>query len=242
MIISHTHKYLFVELPRTASTAISHELREHYGGTSILRKHATYYDFLKVASPAEKNYFVFAGIRNPLDDAVSLYFKYKSDHKQKFTRLVENTRKKQRLADYAAALKFTFIRSTAADFPAYFKKFYKVPYNTWSDLSHKQFDYVIRFENLQEDFATALALIGIEQARPLPQVNKTGGKARDYISYYTPEIIPRAKRVFGPYMRQWGYAFPAAWGDDTVTWWTQAEFEFVNLFRNLYCRYMRFRF
>lgn len=242
MIISHKHKYLFVELPRTASTAISRELRELYGGQSILRKHATYYDFLKIASHEEKQYFVFAGIRNPLDDAVSLYFKYRSDHKQKFTKLAEKMRKKRRLADYAAAIKFRFIRDTEADFPTYFKQFYKIPYNTWSDLSHKQFDFVIRFENLQEDFATALALIGIDQQRPLPIVNKTSGKERDFLSYYTPDIIPRAKRVFGPYMKQWGYEFPREWGDDEVSWWHRAEFEFFNLFRTVYWRYVRSRF
>jgi hypothetical protein len=242
MIISHTHKYLFVELPRTASTAISHELREMYDGQSILRKHATYYDFLKIASPAEKEYFVFAGIRNPLDDAVSLYFKYRGDHKQKFTALAENRRKKRRLAEHAAAIKFRFIKQTEADFPTYFKRFYKIPYNTWSDLSHKQFDFVIRFENLQADFARALELIGIEQKRPLPQVNPTGGRGRDFASYYTPEIIPRARRVFGPYMRQWGYTFPPEWGDAPLPWWTQAEFAFYNVFRNVYWRYVRYRF
>lgn len=242
MIISHTHKYLFVELPRTASTAISHELREIYDGQPILRKHATYYDFLKIASPAEKEYFVFAGIRNPLDDAVSLYFKYRGDHKQKFTALAEKRRKRRRLAEHVAAIKFRFIKESEADFPTYFKRFYKIPYNTWSDLSHKQFDFVIRFENLQADFARALELIGVEQKRPLPQVNPTGGRARDFVSYYTPEIIPRAKRVFGPYMRQWGYTFPAEWGDDAPPWWTQAEYAFYNVFRNVYWRYVRYRF
>jgi len=242
MIIGREHKYLFVELPRTASTAISHELREMYGGESILRKHATYLDFLKTASSEEREYFVFAGIRNPLDDAVSLYFKYRGDHKQKFTALAENRRKKRRLAEYAAAIKFRFIRQHEADFPTYFKRFYKIPYNTWSDLSHKQFDFVIRFENLQNDFARALELIGIEQKRPLPQVNKTGGKSRDYLSYYTPEIIPRAKRVFGPYMRQWGYSFPPEWGDEPTPWLTQVEYGFYNRFRNIYWRYVRYRF
>jgi hypothetical protein len=242
MIISHKHKYLFVELPRTASTAISRELRELYDGQAILRKHATYYDFLKIATPEEKQYFVFAGIRNPLDDAVSLYFKYKTDHRQQFAGLAENQRKKRRLAEHVAAIKFRFIKETEADFSTYFKRFYKIPYNTWSDLSHKQFDYVIRFENLQNDFASVLALIGIEPQRPLPALNKTGGKDRDFLSYYTPEIIPRAKHVFGPYMKRWGYAFPPDWGDDSVSWWQASQFEFFNLFRNVYWRYVRFRF
>ena len=85
MIISHTHRYLFVELPRTGSTAISRELVQNYEGAHILWKHATYQDFLKVAKPEEKEYFVFSGIRNPLDDAVSRYFKIMTDHRERFT-------------------------------------------------------------------------------------------------------------------------------------------------------------
>ncbi len=63
MIISHQHKYLFVELPHTGSTAISHELREHYDGVSILEKHATYYQFLKVATAEEKQYWLMSSKR-----------------------------------------------------------------------------------------------------------------------------------------------------------------------------------
>lgn len=36
MVISHKYKHLFIEVPSTASTAISAELREHYGGELIL--------------------------------------------------------------------------------------------------------------------------------------------------------------------------------------------------------------
>jgi hypothetical protein len=83
MIISHIHKYLFVELPRTGSTAISRELLQNYQGVKILRKHATYFDFLKRKARREK-YFVFSGIRNPLDDAVSATSS-KTDHRNQYT-------------------------------------------------------------------------------------------------------------------------------------------------------------
>ena len=73
MIISHQHRYLFVELPHTASTAIRRELLANYDGSSILHRHATYIDFERIASPDERSYFVFSCIRNPLDVAVTLY-------------------------------------------------------------------------------------------------------------------------------------------------------------------------
>jgi len=240
MIISHKHKYLFVELPRTGSSAIRRELCEHYDGVPILHKHATYYEFLKIANAEEKRYFVFAGIRNPLDDAVSLYFKRKNDHHGQWTKRAKPIRDR-RLFDHVGMIEFNFIKNTDADFPTYFKRFYKIPYNNWSELSHRKFDFIIRFEHLQEDFAKMLKLIGIEQKRPLPVRNKTAGRDRNFLSYYTPEIIPRAKRVFGPYMKQWGYEFPPEWGETSVPWWNQAEFEAFNLVRHCYWRYLRGR-
>lgn len=240
MIISHRYRYLFVELPRTASTAISRELREFYGGERILRKHATYHDFLKIATPEEKQYVVFSCIRNPLDNAVSLYCKYRSDHKQKFSD-PKKYKNRHRLADRVDMIRYRFIKDHDADFSTYFKRFYKIPYNDWSCMSHRDFDFVIRFENLQEDFARVLRMIGIEQVRPLPVVNRTGGKERDFLAYYTPDIIPHAKHIFGPYMQQWGYAFPPEWGDTALSWRTRMEFQFFNLFRQVYWRHLRSR-
>ena len=86
MIISDEHKYVFVELPFTASTAISRELWEHYGGRRVLRKHSSYREFLKYASPEQRAYFVFSGMRNPLDEAVSLYVKLRTNHRNNYTK------------------------------------------------------------------------------------------------------------------------------------------------------------
>ncbi len=237
MIISHKHKYLFVELPHTGSTAIRRELRQQYDGIPILFKHATYYDFQRIASQKEKEYFVFSGIRNPLDEAVSLYFKYKTDHEARFSesRKIE----KNRLVRSLALKKFNFIKDHNADFPTYFMKHYWRPYNSWSSLSHKDFDFVIRFENLSQDFAQALQLIGLEPKRPLPVVNRTGARKENYLSYYSPEIQSRASRVFGPYMQQWGYEFPPQWNHQPVPWWNQLEFSLWSQAGLLYWKYIR---
>ena len=71
MMISHQHRYVYIEVPRTGSSAVRRELREMYDAEPILRKHATYRDFLRQASADEKTYFAFSGIRNPLDVAVT---------------------------------------------------------------------------------------------------------------------------------------------------------------------------
>lgn len=38
----------------------------------------------------------------------------------------------------------------------------------------------MRFENLQADFAQVLNLLGIEQIRPLPVINRTSDKKSDF--------------------------------------------------------------
>ncbi len=261
MIISREFEYVFVELPRTGSTAIRKELISQYGGEAILHKHSTLREFERIATAAERDYFVFSCIRNPLDDAVSHYFKLHTDHHGRFT---DPIRRKYRVGNVGSEIfretghnrrgerprrrswperadnrKFRYIRSHDASFSEFFRRYHWLPYDNWSRLSHSGLDFVIRFENLQEDFATALSKIGLTQTRPLPVINKTDGKPDDYLSHYTPDIIPRARRIYGPYMRRWGYELPDDWGQPSRPRWEDAAFAALAAPRTLYWRYLR---
>jgi len=53
MIISHEHRYVYIEVPHTGTSSIRRVLIEHYGGEPFLRRHANYTEFRQVAtSPA----------------------------------------------------------------------------------------------------------------------------------------------------------------------------------------------
>lgn len=238
MVISHKHQYVFVELPRTGTTAISRELCQLYDGERILRKHATYNDFLKIASPEETRYFVFTCIRNPLDDAVSHYFKLKTNHGDRYTRAIKPGARK-RLAERLDLILFKYINKKDAGFADFFKKAYILPYNNWVSMNRDQYNYVMRFENLPEDFARVIQLIGLELKRPLPPRNVTSSRDRNFASYYTEDLIPRARRVFGPFMKEWGYEFPKEWGNGPIPWWNHLEFKVVNQVRKIYWNYLR---
>jgi hypothetical protein len=240
MIISHQHKYVFVELPLTGSTAIARELSTSYDGYPILHRHATYYDFLRIASSKEKRYFTFSCIRNPMDQAVSRYFKLKTNQYSKFTDPTELQRY-QKLVRYIYLKKFDYIKNNNADFANFFLKFYKLPYNNWSCLSHNDFAFIIRFERLAADFEKVIDLLELQLKRPLPMINVTPQKRLNFLSYYTPETIERAKLVFGPFMEKWGYEFPLEWGKQSLPWWNELEFEFINIFRMIYWKYLRNR-
>ena len=236
MVISHKHRYLFLELPRTGSSAVCRELVDHYDGRRILKKHATYRDFLQQASEDEKKFFVFSSVRNPADKILSLYFKYCTDH-----RGYENPEiweRGNRFIKWLMQRQFRYVHDRGASFTEFFLHYYHLPYDDWSCLDHHRLDHVIYFENLSADFEAALRKLGLEPVRPLPVVNKTGGRKKEFWSYYEPEAQRRAQWVFGPYFRRWGYEFPAEWSHTTFRC-DQAVFTGANFLRKAYWRFAR---
>jgi hypothetical protein len=121
------------------------------------------------------------------------------------------------------------------DFPEYFKRIYRLPFSDGISRDVKKYaQFVIRFEHLEEDFAKLLSILGIEQIRPLPHINKTATKQRDYLSYYTPEIQRQATRVFGPSMEEWGYELPPTWSKGGVKPLDRISYQLAKMLREFY--------
>lgn len=97
---------------KTASTAIAAELCLHYDGRMILHKHATPGEYLAQADSDEKDYFSFAGVRNPMDVAVSRYVLRRTGNRNTDQAHPEQTR---------------FIRESNGDFGAYFHRYGTFP-------------------------------------------------------------------------------------------------------------------
>ena len=75
--------------------------------------------------------------------------------------------------------------------------------------------------------------------RPLPERNKTV-KKKHFTAYYTDDIIPQAKRVMAPYMREWGYDFPKEWGDVGVQPMSKLGYDALNQVRYIYWKNIKF--
>lgn len=201
MIISHKYKYVFIQLDKTASTAIAKELMENYDGHPILWKHARYEDFMLVATPEEKKYFKFSGVRNPLDVNVSYYHVFTDD-----IGLLGKPNKD----------KYEYIKKHNATFSDYFKKYVSNKiYCEWKMASFKKLDYVYKYENVQEEFSKILKMLKVEQIRPLPIFNETQSKNKNFESYYTKDIQGMTQIVFCDFMKKWGYSFPENWTKPT---------------------------
>ena len=201
MILSHRYRYLFIQVPRTASSSIGIELCKNYAGEPILHKHCCYDEFLEQAGPEEREYFVFAGVRNPLDSLVTEYFRRKAGERTK-----ENVLHLE---------KYVFIRDKEASFPEFVKRFHYHFHKTDRSF-YRGVDFVYKYENLQEDFSRVLEKLGIEQKRLLPQFNMSTGKTEPFLSYYTEEIQPIVRIVMNGRMKQTGYEFPEDWQTSTA--------------------------
>lgn len=233
MIISHKHKFLFIGLPFSASSAITKELNLQYEGKPYLKKHSLYNDFRKRATQEELNYFVFAVLRNPMETVVTAYLKMKENTKGIFTNpllykengghITINQRKK-----------FKFIQKNEANFEEYFLKFYTKPYDNFSRFTIKYCDFIIRYENIQNDYILALTKAGVKNPRPLPFENKTNNKEKEIESYYTPKIKKRAISVFGPFFKKYKYSFPKEWGAVRISKINIIKFEILGFLRVVY--------
>ena len=227
MIVSHKYRFLFVEIPHTGSHSISEQLVAHYGGEPILRKHANVTQFLGQANEDEKSYFKFATVRNPLDTATTDYAKLKNNHKGQFTNpamLLENGG--HVTSDHLR--EFDFIQEDGSDFSAFFRKFRSKLYNNWFLVGDQHFEYVIRFERLQEGFSEVLNRLNVEQLEPIPHVNRTKGKEKSYQEFYAPDIYELAAACYGPFMSKWGYTLPESWGNVSAPLTSRLQFAVID--------------
>ena len=69
MIISPTHKFVYIGIPRTASKSMNEWLMRHYGGIW----YGGHHDYKGIPGDA-RSFVVFTTVRNPYDRAVSGFF------------------------------------------------------------------------------------------------------------------------------------------------------------------------
>lgn len=207
MIVSDHHRFVFIEVPRTGSTAVARELVSRYGGRPVLSKHSTDIDFLRAASAEQRGYRRIGGVRHPFDDVVSEFQKLVNNHRGAYDdpgQQVENggwvkPEKRQQ---------FEFVQG-GADFGAFFRRFHAgaVQLQTW-DIASRDLDDLLRFESLSTDFERLMTSFGTDGVRPLPTVNATAGRSSIPEAYADPELQRLAVQACGPRARFLGYDIP----------------------------------
>ena len=190
MLISHKHKFITINIPKTGSTSVNRVLRSHIHNNDVdicmLRKsgmrHATYEQCI-AKFPNCKNYFTFSFVRNPWDRMVSFWFfkKYNAINK-----IDESLTFKSFLTGDSYLDNNQWLNQTC-----YIKNF-----------ENKSF--IGRFENLQEDFDITCDKIGIPRQQ-LPHKNKTDHK--HYVEYYEDETREIIYKKCKSDIKMFGYKF-----------------------------------
>lgn len=206
-MISHTHRCIFVHIPKTGGTSIEDVLWPGTRSESDLwmgfvsRFHNKYQTGglqhllasqirTEVGDDIFSSYFKFVVVRNPWDRLVSQYsyLDRRADLRGYF-----GIEEGVRFSDYVEAI----ARSD------------HVQVKPQVDFTHSNgvqlVDFVARFERLDEDFAfvaTRLGLAGIT----LPHVNKSD-RDPDYRRYYDVATRRRAGEIFARDIEIFGYSF-----------------------------------
>ncbi len=200
-MISLQKHFLFVHIPKTAGNSIQTALRDYSEDQLValrkeqdgierfglrnpnynIKKHSTLAEYRDALGNEQfRNLYKFTCVRNPWDRMVSYYFTPTQSpetwDRKKFRKMIS---KIISVADYLR------LDEDEED-----------PFTN--------VDYIIRFENLAEDFRTVCEKVGISAAT-LPRYNRSNRE--HYSKYYDDELRELVRTQFAAEIERFGYTF-----------------------------------
>lgn len=164
MLISESHRFIFLAIPKTGTTSIEEMLAPYRSPlTEKFKKHATC-NRVRRELPGEmwESYFKFAFVRNPYDFMQSWYF----------------YRQREELADPNHPRHHLYTGNTSFDefIETFARRDWMLNQVEWvapAAMNWKiQLDYVGRYETLEEDFREICHRIGVPHS-PLPTIRNS---------------------------------------------------------------------
>jgi hypothetical protein len=200
-MISFQKRFLFVHIPKTAGNSIQSVLRDYSEDELValrgeqdgverfglrnpkykLKKHSTLADYRAALGETEfGNLYKFTCVRNPWDRMISLYFTPTQNaagwDRKKFRHLIV---KALPVSDYLRL-------------------------NERENESFENVDYILRFENLEDDFLSLCAALDISPV-VLPKYNRSNRE--HYSKYYDVELRELVRARFAAEIKRFGYTF-----------------------------------
>ena len=200
-MISFQKRFLFVHIPKTAGNSIQSVLRDYSEDQLLalrkeqdgierfglrnpkykIKKHSTLSEYREALSDEQfRNLYKFTCMRNPWDRMVSYYFT-PTQNPESWSRE-----------------KFRGIISKAISVADYLRL------DEGEEDPFANVDYIIRFENLTDDFRTVCGRLDISPPT-LPQYNRSGRE--HYSKYYDYELRKLVRTRFAADIERFGYTF-----------------------------------
>jgi len=200
-MISFQKRFLFVHIPKTAGNSIQSVLRDYSEDELValrgeqdgiqrfglrnpkykIKKHSTLAEYRAALGDTEfDKLYRFTCVRNPWDRMVSYYFTPTQN-------TIAWDRKKFRKAIVKVLSAADYLRLDKGE---------KDPF--------ANINYIMRFENLADDFRAVCATLDISPA-PLPRYNRS--KREHYSKYYDDELRELVGALFATEIERFGYKF-----------------------------------
>ncbi|WP_428398091.1 sulfotransferase family 2 domain-containing protein [Marinobacter salarius] len=202
------------------------DILDKKGQFLVQKKHSTLNQLLKhkiISQQERSGLTTFTAVRNPFDSLVSLYFKM---HRGYQGELSDPNSWVHKVPGYADDLRIirelTFdqwLNRFYPDLPFYLKNKTANAIRRSGKLvlgrqSHVEdafvhgVDFVMKFENLQQDFSHVLKMAGIRNPPVIPMINTTDARSeKDYRALYTPKTRRKVEVYKEGVLREFEYEF-----------------------------------
>lgn len=208
MLLSHSKKFIFIHVPKTAGRSIEHILEPYHYCSSlknrIKRKYQLFYPIApagkfdyhikavelqaQIPSATFEQYFKFTFVRNPWDWLVSLYFYTIQTPKH------VSYRQFKKMGNFEACVEWMTTQGT------FFQKDYICDQN-----DRLLVDFVGKFENLTADFQKIATTLNLPHT--LADHFNASQRGRNYRDYYTTKMRQQVAKAYQADIELFEYQF-----------------------------------
>ncbi len=223
MIISHRHRFVYVQVPQTGSTALGDWMIEHLDGLDVLRKHTTLAEARRVLGVHIEGYLVVASVRDSIDQFVSSFYKIVRDREAEG---VEPGRSASRAA------RTSWASSGAPTLDDYVTTFVRRVHAPAWVACIRRADLVIRYEQFDADVGEMARRLGVTDVPPVPVMNTTPRPDHNAAELLTPQNLARLRRYHRPFRSEFHYTDEKPRIDDTLRYEVVLRLKAVRRRRN----------
>jgi len=181
-LISHPHKCIFIHIARTAGTSIEHSIiGKDWWRVDPSSKHISVQQTItKFGKDVYNDYFTFTVIRNPWDRIISMWQKKWWSNKQPMSLPA-------------------FLKQLKPNKNEHYKSLF------YHEILNGPVDFIVRFENLQEDMNYVFDKIGMPR-KVLPHITQSKHRCH-YTTYYDEETRTLVASMFKTDIEMFGYHY-----------------------------------